>query len=88
MLPPTEQISTLIGSFRIGNNDHLVRIPYGTSSSKIGTATRIYWTFKVLGHEKASILNGGMTAQKKVKDPKYALETESHSPKTKNSKQD
>ena len=28
----------------------------------MGTATRIYWTFKVLGHDNVSILNGGMAA--------------------------
>ncbi len=25
----------------------------------MGAATRIYWTFKVLGHDKMSILDGG-----------------------------
>tara|TARA_B100001250_G_C19209651_1_gene533089 strand:- start:52 stop:225 length:174 start_codon:yes stop_codon:yes gene_type:complete len=49
----------------------------------MGTATRIYWTFKVLGHEKVSILNEGMTAFKKVKNSKYPLEIESRSPKNK-----
>ena len=42
MLPPVEQISNLIGSLGIGNQDHVVLIPYGTSSSKMGTATRIF----------------------------------------------
>ena len=56
MLPPVEQISNLIGSLGIGNQDHVVLIPYGTSSSKLGIATRIYWTFKVLGHDKESIM--------------------------------
>nr|AOE08841.1 3-mercaptopyruvate sulfurtransferase [uncultured bacterium] len=41
MLPPVDQISNLIGSLGIGNQDHGVLIPYGTSSSKMGTATRI-----------------------------------------------
>jgi len=44
MLPPLEQISNMIGSLGIGNQYHVVLIPYGTSSSKMGTATRIYWT--------------------------------------------
>ena len=57
MLPPVDQISNLIGSLGIGNQDHVVLIPYGTSSSKLGTATRIYWTFKVLGHDKVSHLD-------------------------------
>ena len=75
MLPPVEQISNLIGSLGIGNQDHVVLIPYGTSSSKMGTATRIYWTFKVLGHDKVSILNGGMAAYKKAKKPAFPIVT-------------
>ena len=84
MLPPVDQISNLIGSLGIGNQDHVVLIPYGTSSSKLGTATRIYWTFKVLGHDKVSILNGGMAAYKKAKKPAFPIETVSNSlqPKT------
>jgi len=84
MLPPVEQISNLIGSLGIGNQDHVVLIPYGTSSSKMGTATRIYWTFKVLGHDKVSILNGGMAAYKKAKKPAFPIETVPNSlqPKT------
>jgi thiosulfate/3-mercaptopyruvate sulfurtransferase len=35
----------------------------------VGTAARIYWTFKVLGHDNVSILNGGMQAYA-MKDPK------------------
>ncbi|MAA90754.1 MAG: sulfurtransferase [Deltaproteobacteria bacterium] len=83
MLPPVEQISSLIGGLGIDNEDHVVLIPFGTSSSKMGTATRVYWTFKVLGHDKVSILNGGMAAYKKAKKPKYPLETESRSPQQK-----
>ena len=35
MLPPVEQISNLIGSLGIGNQDHVVLIPFGTSPSKM-----------------------------------------------------
>ena len=50
----------------------------------MGTATRIYWTFKVLGHDKVSILNGGMAAYKKAKKPAFPIETVTNSlqPKT------
>jgi thiosulfate/3-mercaptopyruvate sulfurtransferase len=36
----------------------------------MGTATRIYWTFKVLGHDNVSILDGGMMAYTKDVDKK------------------
>lgn len=58
-LPPLEQITKLIGDLGIDNDDHVVIVPWGTDSSEFGGATRIYWTFKYLGHDEVSILDGG-----------------------------
>jgi thiosulfate/3-mercaptopyruvate sulfurtransferase len=58
-LPPLDQITKLIGDLGIDNDDHVVIVPWGTDSSEFGGATRIYWTFKYLGHEDVSILDGG-----------------------------
>lgn len=58
-LPPLEQISKLIGDLGIDNDDHVVIVPWGTDSSEFGGATRVYWTFKYLGHDQVSILDGG-----------------------------
>lgn len=55
-------LGALIGSLGISNDTHVVIVAPGNSSSDMGTATRIYWTFKVLGHDDVSILNGGMKA--------------------------
>lgn len=57
-----------IGSLGIGNDTHVVIVAPGNSSSDMGNATRIYWTFKVLGHDEVSILNGGMAAWVKEVD--------------------
>jgi len=65
-LPPVEEISARIGSLGIGNDDHVVIVPFGQNSSDFGTATRVYWTFKVLGHDNVSILDGGMEAWTKA----------------------
>ena len=62
VLPETKHLSALIGGAGIGNADHVVIAPGGYSAGEMAVATRIYWTFKVLGHERLSILNGGMTA--------------------------
>ena len=70
MLPPVSKLEKLIGSLGIGNNDHIVIIPAGGKALDMGTATRVYWTFKVLGHEQVSILNGGMVAYLKEIDEK------------------
>ncbi len=59
MLPPLEQITKLIGDLGIDNDDHVVIVPWGTDSSEFGGATRVYWTFKYLGHDDVSILDGG-----------------------------
>ena len=59
MLPPVDQIAGLIGGLGIDNDDHVVIVPWGTDSSEFGSATRVYWTFKYLGHDAVSILDGG-----------------------------
>ncbi len=69
-LPSTAKLEKLIGGLGIGNSDHVVIVPVGGKALDMGTATRVYWTFKVLGHDKVSILNGGMNAYTKKKDAK------------------
>ena len=83
MLPPVDQISALIG-----NEDHVVLLPQGKYSSEMITATHVYWTFKVLGHDRVSILNGGMKANKKAKKPSYPLETGENTPLAKTFRSD
>lgn len=51
-----------IGSLGVDNNTHVVLVPPGREYGDMGWATRIYWTFKVLGHDNVSILNGGFAA--------------------------
>jgi thiosulfate/3-mercaptopyruvate sulfurtransferase len=62
MLGKPDVLAKLIGGFGIDNLTHVVLVPWGYSSGDMGTATRIYWTFKVLGHDAVSIVNGGMAA--------------------------
>jgi thiosulfate/3-mercaptopyruvate sulfurtransferase len=59
MLPPTADLEKLIGGLGIGNGSHVVIVPGGVSALDYGSATRVYWTFKVLGHDAVSILDGG-----------------------------
>lgn len=58
-----------IGSLGIDNDSHVILVAPGGSYADMGWATRIYWTFKVLGHDNVSILNGGMAAWAKEKGP-------------------
>ena len=60
--PGVEKAAALIGKLGVDNDEHVVIVPNGTDSSEFGAATRIYWTFKVLGHDAVSILDGGARA--------------------------
>ena len=60
--PGEEPAAALIGRLGIDNDEHVVIIPRGTDSTEFGSATRVYWTFKVLGHDAVFILNGGARA--------------------------
>ncbi|ODT79268.1 MAG: sulfurtransferase [Pelagibacterium sp. SCN 64-44] len=58
-IPGDAEIAKLIGDLGIDGDDHVVIVPWGTDSSEFGGATRVYWTFKYLGHDAVSILDGG-----------------------------
>jgi len=60
MLAPVPYLENMIGALGISNDDHVVVVAPGNNATDMGIATRIYWTFKVLGHDKVSVLNGGM----------------------------
>jgi thiosulfate/3-mercaptopyruvate sulfurtransferase len=69
MLPPVAQLETLIGNLGISNDSHVVIVPAGVSAVDYGSATRVYWTFKYLGHDRVSILNGGHSLWRKQQRP-------------------
>lgn len=59
VLPPVKSMERLIGGLGIGNDDTVVVVPAGTGVTDFGSAARVFWTFRVLGHDKVTILNGG-----------------------------
>ncbi len=78
MLPPLDHLEALIGRLGIGNQSHVVIVPGGVSASDYASATRVYWTFKVLGHDAVSILNGGYTGW--TRDASRPVETGINTP--------
>jgi thiosulfate/3-mercaptopyruvate sulfurtransferase len=62
-------VETLIGGLGIDNDRHVVIVAAGKSADDMATATRIFWTFKVLGHDAVSILDGGMAAYEEDRNP-------------------
>lgn len=55
-----DKLAAHIGSLGVDNDSHVILVAPGASYGDMGWATRIYWTFKALGHDNVSILNGGM----------------------------
>ncbi|KAJ1991125.1 hypothetical protein GGI25_003569 [Coemansia spiralis] len=55
MLPPPEFFGSSMDKLGISNDDHVV--VYDTSG--VGPACRVFWTFRAMGHNKVSVLNGG-----------------------------
>ena len=62
MLPPLDTLNGKIASLGITPQHTVVLVPYGDTSSDVGAATRVYWSFKVIGHETVSLLDGGQHA--------------------------
>lgn len=64
LLPPVSSLERLIGGLGISNDDTVVIVPAGTGATDFGSAARVYWTFRVLGHDEVTILNGGFAGWK------------------------
>ena len=79
-LPPLKDLEILIGGLGINNDSHVIVVPGGVSSTDFGSASRVFWTFKVLGHNNVSILDGGYAAW--IQQLPTQLETGAVNPKT------
>ncbi|MFC5354070.1 sulfurtransferase [Azospirillum himalayense] len=69
LLPDAAVLEGLIGGLGIGNGDHVVLVASGLSAADMGNATRVYWTFKTLGHDRVSVLDGGFAAWSDAGNP-------------------
>ncbi|MEQ9519795.1 MAG: 3-mercaptopyruvate sulfurtransferase [Parvibaculum sp.] len=56
MLPSTEKFCSRMKSMGIGDGHHIIAY----DSSGLFSAARLWWTFRVHGHERVSVLNGGL----------------------------
>ncbi|MGF1628411.1 MAG: sulfurtransferase [Kiloniellaceae bacterium] len=72
-LPRLETLEALIGELGIGSDSHVVVVSAGTDALDVSSAARVYWTFKVVGHDRVSILDGGYRAY--TADPTNPVET-------------
>ena len=58
MVPTAEAFAAAVGVLGVGTGDHVVC--YATEG--IGTAPRAWWMFRLFGHERVSVLDGGLPA--------------------------
>jgi thiosulfate/3-mercaptopyruvate sulfurtransferase len=72
MLPTLAELEKLIGELGIDEDAHVVVVPAGVHFTDFGAAARTYWTLKVAGVAKVSILDGGYAAWVAAKN---AIET-------------
>ncbi|MGB5831590.1 MAG: rhodanese-like domain-containing protein, partial [Thiohalocapsa sp.] len=81
MLPSVQKLEVLIGGLGIDNDTRVVIAPLGADSKSMAAAARVYWTFKVLGHDQVSILDGGTAGY--AGDASRALEQGERTPEPK-----
>ncbi len=55
-------LESLLGRLGIASDKHVVLVAPGLSAYDMASATRLYWTLKVLGQEKVSVLDGGLAS--------------------------
>jgi thiosulfate/3-mercaptopyruvate sulfurtransferase len=56
MLPPAERFAAIVGAMGIANDDLIVA--YDAPGSM--AAPRVWWTFRVYGHRRVAVLDGGL----------------------------
>lgn len=60
MLPTAEAFATAVGALGVGSGDRVV--VYDTRG--VVSAARVWWTFRVFGHDSVAVLDGGLRAWK------------------------
>ena len=58
MIPPATEFAAAVSAMGIGDDDHVVIY----DDSAILPATRVWWMFRLFGHEQVSVLDGGLAA--------------------------
>jgi len=60
MLPTAEAFAAAVGDLGVGSGDRVV--VYDTRG--VVSAARVWWTFRVFGHDSVAVLDGGLRAWK------------------------
>ncbi|MGB0712954.1 MAG: sulfurtransferase, partial [Gammaproteobacteria bacterium] len=60
MLPPVERLERMLGRLGVRPDSHVVLTTTGLDANHLAESARVFWTLKVLGHQRVSILDGGL----------------------------
>jgi len=60
------QYETLLGKAGIRNDQHLVVMSTGLQPGDLSATARVFWTLRLLGHARVSLLDGGLAAYAKL----------------------
>lgn len=66
MLPTAERFAERMAALGLSDSDHIV--VYDGSGVNL-SAPRVWWTFRTLGHDRVSVLNGGMGKWRRERRP-------------------
>jgi thiosulfate/3-mercaptopyruvate sulfurtransferase len=72
LLPDRDALAALLGRIGLAPRHHAVIVCAGTSVGDFSAAARVYWTLKIAGHARTSILAGGMVGWRR--DPQRQTE--------------
>jgi thiosulfate/3-mercaptopyruvate sulfurtransferase len=73
LLPDPPALAELLGKIGLAPHHHAIIVSAGTTVGDFSAAARVYWTLKIAGHTRTSILAGGMVAWRR--DPRRPIET-------------
>jgi thiosulfate/3-mercaptopyruvate sulfurtransferase len=62
LLPEPAALAELLSRIGLTPRHHAIIVSAGTTVGDFSAAARVYWTLKIAGHDKTSILLGGMLA--------------------------
>src|SRR5262245_3321533 len=77
MLPPAEKFASRVKAMGIGDGMHIVAY----DSEGLYSAARVWWMFRIMGHEEVRILNGGLRKWKAEGRPLEAGEPRQRTPR-------
>lgn len=69
LLPDPAALAHLLGRLGITPEHHVVIVSAGLAPADFSAAARVYWTLKVAGHDRVSILDGGFEAWRSAGRP-------------------